>query len=164
MMTSLTILLHLILLHTLSCSLEYLSPTTIHEFSQIARQLGSKSIRAWILFLQLFSSVRSTSFYLFYIVNLSLQTGNFPRSLKSTVLSPLLKKPSLNHELIRNFRPMSNIIVVHVQDHWESRRFPSYLLSWAESLWWTAPIYVPTLSQFRDSFCPHPWRLITCRR
>jgi len=71
MMTSLTILLHLILLHTLSCSLEYFSPTTIHELSQIARQVGSKSIRAWILFLQLFSSVRSTSLYMFYVTLLT---------------------------------------------------------------------------------------------
>ena len=69
MMTSLTILLHLILLHKLSCSLEYFSPTTIHELSQIARQVGSKSIRAWFLSLQLFSSLRSTSFYLFYITS-----------------------------------------------------------------------------------------------
>ena len=59
---------------------------------------------AWILFLLLP--------VLYNIVNLSLETGHFPRSLKSAVLSPLLKKPSLNHELLRNFRPISNLKVV----------------------------------------------------
>jgi hypothetical protein len=43
------------------------------------------------------------------IVNLSLELGSVPSSLKSAVLKPLLKKPSLNHEVLRNYRPISNL-------------------------------------------------------
>ena len=49
---------------------------------------------------------------LYNIVNFSLESGYFPRSLKYAVLSPLLKKPSLSHELLRNFRTISNVTVV----------------------------------------------------
>ena len=50
-----------------------------------------------------------------------------PTSLKQAVLSPLLKKPSLDHELYPNFRPVSNlqfisksiekVVSVRVLDH-----------------------------------------------
>ena len=35
-----------------------------------------------------------------------------PSSLKSAVLTPLLKKPSLDHEVLSNFRPISNLKVI----------------------------------------------------
>ena len=35
-----------------------------------------------------------------------------PSSLKSAVLTPLLKKPSLDHEALSNFRPISNLKVI----------------------------------------------------
>ena len=46
------------------------------------------------------------------MVNLSLETGSLPPSLKKAVLSPLLKKPSLDHETLANFRPISNLKMV----------------------------------------------------
>ena len=46
------------------------------------------------------------------IVNLSLKSGHMPSSLKSAVLTPLLKKPSLDHEVLSNFRPISNLKVI----------------------------------------------------
>ena len=46
------------------------------------------------------------------MVNLSLETGFLPPSLKGAVLSPLLKKPSLDHETLANFRPISNLKMV----------------------------------------------------
>ena len=42
-------------------------------------------------------------------VNLSLESGHLPSSLKSAVLTPLLKKPDLDHEVLSNFRPISNL-------------------------------------------------------
>ena len=35
-----------------------------------------------------------------------------PLSPKSAVLTPLLKKPSLDHELLSDFRPISNLKVI----------------------------------------------------
>ena len=43
------------------------------------------------------------------IINLSVSTGTFPDSFKHSVLTPLLKKPSLDKEVLSNYRPISNL-------------------------------------------------------
>ena len=43
------------------------------------------------------------------IVNNSLSTGTFPESLKHAVISPVIKKQSLNPHELKNYRPVSNI-------------------------------------------------------
>ena len=43
------------------------------------------------------------------IVNMSLTTGCFPSSYKHSIVSPLLKKPSLDKENLSNYRPISNL-------------------------------------------------------
>lgn len=43
------------------------------------------------------------------IVNLSLESGYLPSSLKSVVSNPLLKIPNRDHEVLSNFRPISNL-------------------------------------------------------
>ena len=43
------------------------------------------------------------------IVNLSLQSGLIPHSLKQAVMIPKLKKPGLSPENLANYRPISNI-------------------------------------------------------
>ena len=46
------------------------------------------------------------------IVNLSLKSGHFPSSLKTAVLSSLLKKANLDHEVLANYRPISNLKMI----------------------------------------------------
>ena len=46
------------------------------------------------------------------IVNLSLLTGEVPAELKQAVVSPLLKKSSLDPNILKNYRPVSNLIYV----------------------------------------------------
>ena len=43
------------------------------------------------------------------IVNLYITTGTFPFTLKSFIISPLLKKPSLNKEDLSNYRSIANL-------------------------------------------------------
>ena len=43
------------------------------------------------------------------IVNLSLSTGCFPPNFKQSIVTPLLKKPSLDKENSANYRPISNL-------------------------------------------------------
>ena len=43
------------------------------------------------------------------IVNRSLATGIFPSCMKSAVVKPLLKKPSLDPNVLKHFRPISNL-------------------------------------------------------
>ena len=46
------------------------------------------------------------------LVNTSLNTGVFPSELKSAIINPLLKKPSLDPEVLKHFRPVSNLSFV----------------------------------------------------
>ena len=43
------------------------------------------------------------------IVNLTISEGCFPAHSKSTLVSPLLKKPTLNRDGIRNYQPVFNL-------------------------------------------------------
>jgi hypothetical protein len=43
------------------------------------------------------------------IVNMSLSTGVFPDELKHAIISPIIKKPSLDCNIFKNYRPISNI-------------------------------------------------------
>ena len=43
------------------------------------------------------------------IINTSLTTGIVPRDLTTAVVKPLLKKPSLDKNLLKNYRPISNL-------------------------------------------------------
>jgi len=43
------------------------------------------------------------------IINLALSSGQFPPQLKSALVKPLIKKPSLDCELLKNYRPVSNL-------------------------------------------------------
>ena len=43
------------------------------------------------------------------IINTSLTTGIVPRDLKTAVVKPLLKNPSFDKNLLKNYRPISNL-------------------------------------------------------
>ena len=43
------------------------------------------------------------------IINLSFESAILPKSFKEAVLNPILKKDSLDHEVYKNFRPISNL-------------------------------------------------------
>ena len=42
-----------------------------------------------------------------HIINLSLSSGIFPTRFKSAVVKTLIKKPTLDYEVLKNFRPIS---------------------------------------------------------
>ena len=46
------------------------------------------------------------------IVNISLKSGVVPSSLKEAVIKPLIKKANLNANILKNYRPVSNIAFV----------------------------------------------------
>ena len=98
---------------TTNCELSNFSPTLNLELSEIARSVVQKSccldpLPATLLkehFDLLLPSICG-------IVNLSLVSGLLPSALKNAVLTPLLKKPNLDHEVLSNFRPISNLKVI----------------------------------------------------
>jgi len=44
-----------------------------------------------------------------HLVNISIQTGTFPKALKTAVIKPLLKKSSLDATVLNNYQPISNL-------------------------------------------------------
>ena len=44
-----------------------------------------------------------------HIINLSLSNGSVPHSMKCAIVSPLLKKPTLDKEILKKYRPVSNL-------------------------------------------------------
>lgn len=61
------------------------------------------------------------------IVNLSMQSGHVPSSLKKAIIRPILKKPTLDLDNLVNYRPISNLsfiskvlekaVAMHLQNH-----------------------------------------------
>ena len=43
------------------------------------------------------------------VISQSLQTGVFPSVFKESIVKPLLKKPSLDPNSLKNYRPISNL-------------------------------------------------------
>ena len=74
-----------------------------------------------------------------HIINLCLSSGNFPTRFKSAVVKPLIKKPTLDCEALKNYRPISNLpflskliekviaerLVSHMQDNGMVEKFQS---------------------------------------
>ncbi|KAL9974522.1 hypothetical protein ACROYT_G011567 [Oculina patagonica] len=125
---------------TLDCQLNAFSPTSIIELSKVARTVASKSCSLdplpAVLLKENFDMLLPT---LCRIVNLSLESGYVPISLKTAVLLPLLKKPSLDHEILSNYRPISNlkviskmiekVVAVRLQDYLETNQLNEPLQS-----------------------------------
>ena len=98
----------------LNCQLDIFSPTSIAELLKVVRTVESKSCSFILnlLFLKKKKYFDMPPPTLCVIVKLFLEHGHLPASLKSTVLSPLLKKPSLDHEVLGNYRPTSKLNVI----------------------------------------------------
>ena len=71
-----------------------------------------------------------------HLISLSLATGEMPEDLKCAILRPLLKKPTADHKVFANFRPVSNFkysfkliekaVAVQLNDHlaWNDLHVP----------------------------------------
>ena len=46
------------------------------------------------------------------IINLSFSNGTFPDALKSALIKPLIKKPNLDNEILKNYRPVANLTFI----------------------------------------------------
>ena len=85
-------------------------PISPRSFVKIAPVVGSKScIIDPIPASLLRENVDVLLPILCQIVNLSLESVCVPHSLKPAISKPLLKMASLDHEIFRNFRPISNL-------------------------------------------------------
>ena len=50
-----------------------------------------------------------------HVVNLCLTTGDFPISCKSSIVIPLIKKPGLGREMLKNYRHKCYLLVISIR-------------------------------------------------
>jgi len=90
--------------------LDAFRPTTVDEISKIIKHLPDKQRDLHPLPASLLKKclpvLAST---ITNIVNLSLSTGDFPGCFKQFIVTPLIKKSSLDKENLTNYRPISNL-------------------------------------------------------
>ena len=61
-------------------------------------------------------------------VNMSLESGTFPDILKRALVTPIIKKPSLDRNVLTNYRPVSNIpFIAKVIESVVASKFKDYL-------------------------------------
>ena len=63
-----------------------------------------------------------------HIVNLCLTTGDFPISCKLSIVIPLIKKPGLDREMLKQYRPVSNLFLYNVIEKVISIRILGHIL------------------------------------
>ena len=109
--------------------LHCLKPVSLEEIDRILKKCSNKSclldpVPMWLL------KDNSTHFIpvLAEIVNVSFATGKFPDALKDAIISPIIKKQTLDPNILKNFRPVSNIkIVAKIAEMAASSRLTEHL-------------------------------------
>jgi len=86
------------------------SLTTLEDIQTLIKKIKPSSSFLDVVLTSLFLKVFDHSGpYLVNIINLSLQSGVVPSSFKQAIVNPILKKPSLDHSVPNNFRPISKL-------------------------------------------------------
>jgi len=95
------------------CTFDSFDPVTTDYLSGMCKKLFSKSCSLDPIPAELFRQNLGLLLpVICNIVNLSLSSGSVPSCLKTAVLRSLLKKPSLDKEILTNYRPISNLKMV----------------------------------------------------
>ena len=90
--------------------LSQLQATTEEELGKTIRRYPSKTCCLDPIPTDLLQETLNTHLpYLVSLVNTSFSEGQFPKSLKTAIVKPLLKKDNLDKEILKNYRPVSII-------------------------------------------------------
>ena len=87
------------------------SPTDEHEVIELLKSASKSSCLHDPIPTKLLLAMRTDSLatIMTRIVNTSLQAGEMPSLLKSALINPLIKKPTLDKDILKNYRPVSNL-------------------------------------------------------
>ena len=86
------------------------SPSSVNELSSLLKTMSSKScVLDTILAILMKECYNTLLPVITDIVNLSFNTATVPTTFKEAVVHPILKEDSLDHEVYKNFRPISNL-------------------------------------------------------
>ena len=96
--------------HQLFTTLEAFKPATKEEIEKIIKTSKSTSCPLDALPTTLLKKCLSVLLpVITQIINVSLSSGKFPRSFSHALVKPLLKKPNVDCEILKNYRPVSNL-------------------------------------------------------
>jgi len=96
------------------------------------------------------------------IVNLSLTTGQFHPTLKESIISPLLKKPTLDKEELSSYRPISNLsLISKIRERVVKSRLTDHLTSAITKF---SPVSLLQTSFYRNSSFVHSRSPCQCNR
>jgi hypothetical protein len=113
---------------TLTCSLQSSSPATEDEVRKIIQKAPTKSCGLDPVLTTLLKEHLDTLIPIVTeIVNLSLTSGTVPTSKKQALVSPLLKKPSLDCEILKKLQTSFKFVIC-VQSWWASCGFKTWKL------------------------------------
>ena len=93
-----------------NCCMDTFAPLTESDVEKIIKRFPSKSchldtLPTWlvkdnlVILLPIFTR----------IVNCSLMSGIFPNALKQSIITPVIKKPNLDNNMLKNYRPVANM-------------------------------------------------------
>ncbi len=93
-----------------SCRLERFAAVSEQEVIQAVRSLNNKQCDAdplptWLLK----DNIEYVAPFITRLFNQSLAPGQVPATFKSAYVVPRLKKPDLDHDDVKNYRPISNL-------------------------------------------------------
>ena len=112
-----------------SPSLESLHPASVSEVEKIIVEAPNKTCELDPLNTDLIKKCKSvTAPAITAMINTSFRMGDVPCELKTAVIRPTLKKPNLDKESFKNYRPISNLpFVSKVMERVSSSRLLNYL-------------------------------------
>ena len=93
-----------------NATMDGFSSISVTELFEVIRKMPNKSSSLDVLPMWLFKHCLPELIgIVHFIVNESLATGCFPKLLKSAMIRPSLKKPGLDSDELKNYRPISNL-------------------------------------------------------
>ena len=96
-----------------SQTLDTFRPTDVAEVTQIIKKSSPATCQLDPIPTSLvISFLPQLAPYISHLVNIAFQTGSFPVKFKSAIVHPLIKKPNLDAEILKNYRPVSNLSFV----------------------------------------------------
>jgi hypothetical protein len=111
------------------CYLRRVTDTSSYEVATIIRQLPDKSSAADPLPTSVLKDIADlVSPYVAHLFNRSVSSSQFPTKFKRAFITPVVKKPGLDAEDVKSYRPISNLSVLSkVIDRLAARRLSGYI-------------------------------------
>ena len=93
-----------------TASLDHFDIVTVEELTKIISCMNKTTCKSDPFPTKLlFSHLTSIISIILHIINLCLTSGIFAQSCKSSIVLPLIKNPNLDQEILKNYRPISNL-------------------------------------------------------